>query len=708
VFDSLYRFENISDGAKMLSQGSIFENCRILEEIGSGGTGIIYKAYHLRLQKYVVLKKIKQSVAEKVNIRAEVDILKNVKHSYLPQVYDFIEYQGDIYTVIDYIEGYSLQYFLDQNRRFSQPMLVKWAIQLCEALEYLHSRTPGIIHSDIKPGNIMITPQGDVCLIDFNISLQSDRMSRLYGISRAYASPEQCAIAMDMTGNANPAALSSSGFFQRTSPYSAYKMIDTRSDIYSLGATFYHLMTGVRPNTAVDGNVPVNQLELPYSDALADIIAKAMEPELDKRYQSATAMLKSLKNIVKLDDRYKKITKSRRAVDILFSFLIVAFTLLSITGYSTMQKQKDTQYSRLIAEGEALCSDGAFDSALDKFMEARNLRPNDIKSHYEEVELYWLSADYDKAITFGKDLLNNSDLRETLKSETEMFAFVNYFIGDSYFYRQDYASAITYYEDALQADNQNPDFYRDLAISYARAGQTQQAESTLKKAEASGMQSDSLLLVSGELKKANNDNEGAAADFEKVLATTRDEKIRLRVVLLLSDVYKKTQQPDKQIQTLESARQTIPAEQLAPVLQELAAAYSLKAQQNPQQKALYEKKSLDTYLILYQNGNPGQTLLLNIANLYQRLGDYANAEKYLTQAQSVDSGNYKVYLRFALLEAQKQGTYSEAGRDYRKCKEYYDKASALYEPERNKGVSDPEMAQLESVIDQLKQGGWLN
>lgn len=145
----------------------------IIEKIGSGGGGIVYLGRHLRLEKLVVLKADKRTISAKPEVlRREVDALKDLSHTYIPQVYDFVEQDGVVYTVMDFIEGESLDKPLKRGQRFPQAQVIGWACQLLEALCYLHSRPPhGILHSDIKPANIMLTPQGDIRLIDFNIAL---------------------------------------------------------------------------------------------------------------------------------------------------------------------------------------------------------------------------------------------------------------------------------------------------------------------------------------------------------------------------------------------------------------------------------------------------------------------------------------------------------------------------------------------------------
>lgn len=164
----------------------------IIGEIGSGGGGVIFLAKHLRLQTDVVVKKIKDDVLGRVESRKEADILKNLKHPHLPRVYDFIETDSGVYTVMDYIRGENLEDAIKKHGKFSQKQVKNWAEQLGEALDYLHSQQPPIIHSDIKPANIMLTNEGDVCLIDFNISLaMGESMESAVGISAGFSPPEQ-------------------------------------------------------------------------------------------------------------------------------------------------------------------------------------------------------------------------------------------------------------------------------------------------------------------------------------------------------------------------------------------------------------------------------------------------------------------------------------------------------------------------------------
>ena len=178
----------------MFKQGELLNGTyKIIESIGSGGGGEIYKAYHTHLDCYVAVKLIKDNIKGKLDDRAEADILKKIKHSYLPQVYDFvITDEGDVYTVMEFVEGMSFSEHLKNGKTFTNAQVIKYAKQACEALSYLHTRKPAIVHSDIKPANIMLTPDDNICIIDFNISsVLSEGGAFAVGKSDGYSPPEQ-------------------------------------------------------------------------------------------------------------------------------------------------------------------------------------------------------------------------------------------------------------------------------------------------------------------------------------------------------------------------------------------------------------------------------------------------------------------------------------------------------------------------------------
>ncbi|MFR6590256.1 MAG: serine/threonine-protein kinase [Gallintestinimicrobium sp.] len=154
--------------------------------------GTLYRAHKDSLDVDVVIKRVKQKFKGRMDERAEANILKTLKHKYLPRIYDVIESpSGYVYTIMDMIPGENMQNYVKTHGPVSQKLAYRWACQLCEVIAYLHSQVPPILHCDIKPSNIMITPNEDICVIDFNTSLVFSKGVLAIGATPGYAAPEQ-------------------------------------------------------------------------------------------------------------------------------------------------------------------------------------------------------------------------------------------------------------------------------------------------------------------------------------------------------------------------------------------------------------------------------------------------------------------------------------------------------------------------------------
>lgn len=346
----------------------IADTYEIVEEIGSGGSGIVYLAKHLRLGKWVVLKADKRSISTKrESLRREVDSLKNLAHTYIPQVYDFIVEQDTVYTVMDYIDGESLDKPLKRGEHFTQPQIITWACQLLEAVCYLHSRPPhGILHSDIKPANIMVTPNNEIRLIDFNIALALGEEGAVrVGFSSGYASPEHygidyaaanvtqgdSAIETKFSTDTDVTSLGSNGSGSSSSHRNGI-LLDVRSDIYSLGATLYHLLTGERPSQDAAKVKPISSPNV--SPAVAAIIKKAMEPDPSHRYQTAQEMLDAFRHLHENDPRTQKLKRRTTMVMALFVAVLLIGAACTFSGLRWMEReQANAAEMARLAEEEA-------------------------------------------------------------------------------------------------------------------------------------------------------------------------------------------------------------------------------------------------------------------------------------------------------------------------------------------------------------------
>lgn len=258
---------------------------RIIQLMGKGGFGAVYKANDERFQalRVVAIKEMSDASLNPVervqaleDFRREANLLVQLSHTNLPTVSDFFEEEGKAYLVMDFIEGKTLEKIQDEaHSPLDEKVVMGWALQLCEVLHYLHSRPHPIIFRDMKPSNVMVTTDNQIKLIDF-------------GIARIFK----------VTATKDTTLLGSQGY----APLEQYGrgQSDPRSDIYALGATLYHLLTGSVPLDAPSRRInpqifePPHQLNPRLSEATETIILMAMEQDPDERFQSAEAMRNAL------------------------------------------------------------------------------------------------------------------------------------------------------------------------------------------------------------------------------------------------------------------------------------------------------------------------------------------------------------------------------------------------------------------------------
>lgn len=288
----------------MLRTGDILDGrYEIKEQLGSGGGGIVYKAYHRTLKKDVAVKLIKDTSASELENRTEIDLMKNIRNKYLPMFYDFVESDGRVYTIMDYISGHDIFSLMQMGKSFDEKAVLKSGRQMCEAVAELHSQRPPIIHGDIKPANVMYTPADNICLVDFNIStLLIDSKAVLKGFSAGYASPEQSITLARFRQVVNEPEINE--FHEKTRYLFAGESsdptviddseekvayIDARTDIYGIGATMYFMLTGISPK---EGQLSFAGISV--SEKLKNIIIKALAEDPDDRFVTVEEMKEAI------------------------------------------------------------------------------------------------------------------------------------------------------------------------------------------------------------------------------------------------------------------------------------------------------------------------------------------------------------------------------------------------------------------------------
>lgn len=225
----------MSGGISMLQIGSYVDGkYKVLNKIGQGGMSVVYLALNEKANKTWAIKEVRKDGQQdfttvKQGLIAETNILKELNHKYLPSIIDVIDDGDSFLIVMDYIQGKSLDKILKGSmEKEGLPIalddVIDWGKQLCEVFYYLHTRPNPIIYRDMKPGNVMLKPDGEISLIDFGTARtfkQGNREDTTCLGTPGYASPEQ---------------------------YGGNGQSTPRSDIYCLGATLHHLITGRNPS----------------------------------------------------------------------------------------------------------------------------------------------------------------------------------------------------------------------------------------------------------------------------------------------------------------------------------------------------------------------------------------------------------------------------------------------------------------------------
>ena len=256
---------------------------QVLGVLGVGGMSAVYQVRDLRFPNVTKLCAIKEiiNLAPDPQLRAiavqnferEANILATLSHPAIPKVYDYFSEHDRSYLVIEFIDGQNLESYLSEVTGLLDPNTVlDWAIQLCHVLNYLHGHNPAIVFRDMKPSNVMLDGHNIIRLVDFGIAklFQSGQKGTMIG-TEGYSPPEQ------------------------------YRGVsDPRGDIYALGATLHHLLTKQDPRVEPPFSFherPIKAANPQVSDALAEVINRALEYEAEKRWASTEEMLAALEKL---------------------------------------------------------------------------------------------------------------------------------------------------------------------------------------------------------------------------------------------------------------------------------------------------------------------------------------------------------------------------------------------------------------------------
>lgn len=453
--------------------GSIIDGkYKILARVGKGGMSVVWLALYEKVNKQWAIKEVRKSGDKnseiiKQNLITEAGILKKLHHDNLPSIVDIIDREDTYLIIMDYIEGRTLKDILDEQGPQSQEDVVNWAIQLCSVFEYLHSREPAIIYRDMKPSNVMLRPDGRVILIDFGTAReykhgQIEDTTHLG--TKGYAAPEQY------------------GGSEAT-------QTDARTDIYNLGVTMYHLVTGKDPVKPPFELKPIRQWDPSLSTGLEKIILKCIEVNPDNRYQTAQELRYDLEHYRELETSYileKK--KNFKWFTIALVFAIISLIGSGITAIKSRSLASGT-YEEQIKIAETTTDSN---KARLAYEEAIKLDPTKLGAYMELLDNIYLSdgvLTQDEANNIMKILgySNRGDItnEEALSKNKEDYDEFAYKMGLMYFYyynEEGNKSLSKHWFDIARNSNTLPSIKKDRAERFYQIADANNTSKQLNKA----------------------------------------------------------------------------------------------------------------------------------------------------------------------------------------------------------------------------------
>lgn len=348
----------------MLEIGSVVDGkYKILNEIGRGGMSVVYLAINERANKTWAIKEVRKDGGNDLEVVqqgliAETEMLKKLDHPHLPSIIDVIDRSDTFLIVMDYVEGRSLQSLLKHGGPQEPDKVIEWSKQLCDVLGYLHSRRPPIIYRDMKPANVMLKPDGNVVLLDFGTAREYKEHSlgdtTCLG-TRGYAAPEQ---------------------------YDKNRQTDPRTDIFCLGATMYHLLTGYSPADTNLTVLPLRQLNPSFAGTgIEKVVAKCCQPNPADRYQNCAELMYALEHVHDTDDAALR-KRNRRWGGFVASLAIMAVGIAGMAGFKVAANSAiNSSYDYYIAQAKNTTAD--FSTAANFYRQAINLRPSNVNAYKE-------------------------------------------------------------------------------------------------------------------------------------------------------------------------------------------------------------------------------------------------------------------------------------------------------------------------------------
>ena len=622
----------------MIRIGEIIDGrYEILKEIGRGGMSIVYLAMDNRLNKSIVVKEIRRrdNSNNKLlmdSLKQESDLLKNLDHAALPKIYDIID-RGDIYVVMDYIEGESLNRKLKREGKIQAKEVINYGIQLAKVLSYLHNRPTPIIYRDMKPDNVMLTPDGRIKLIDFGISKEYkvDTESDTTNLgTRAFAAPEQIA---GLKTNA-------------------------RTDIYSLGVTLYNLVTGKSLNDPPFMLKPIREWDSSLPEGLEYIIKKCTETDPADRYENCDDLLYDLENVEKLTKAYKVTLIKEMSRFIVSSILLIFFIVITIIGYRGVSNENLTNYKEMINKSDSYLINGEYAKAIEVLDDViTKVDGKRSEAYINILNIYSSINDVESGLSKIEGYINDK-FDGVDKNDEVLFK-----VAMTYLDNKNYPIALKYFRMVNEKKIEDAKYYKTLATSLS--SMNIDYEQFKEKLEEFEDYTDSL--ENNEKKVANyNSLAGIYISYKGLLEGANDKIISL--VNNGSEILKSIN--DDSLNLRYETDFNI----------KLAQAYHSKGinESNKEIAAKFFDTAIDYYNeVLDSDGASREDTLIKIGEIYNDAGNPARAIEQLNTAIKNYPESKKAYIKLINILLDVEQYKGESARDYALCIDTYNTACGI-------------------------------
>ena len=431
----------------------------ILKLIGHGGMSEVYLAMDINLNKQLAVKEIKRNIKDANNdiivqsAIAEANLMKRLDHPNLPRIVDIITRDDLIYVVMDYVEGETLKKILETEGAQNQDDVIEWAKELCDVLDYLHSQDPPIIYRDMKPANIMLQPNGNIKLIDFGIAREYKEQNLEDTVclgTKGYAAPEQ---------------------------FGGKGQTDARTDIYCLGATLHHLLTGHSPTEPPYILKPIREYRSEFSGGLEKVINTCVNPDPDKRYQSCAELSYALLHYEEEDDSYRKLLWKKMSTFLGVIAMSLFFIILGVISMFLYFDKNNDDYLSAIRDAEQTIETG---EKIAYYKKAVLIKTTNIEPYLGIVQ----AMKEDACFTVEEEVILKQILNTDVDGlrENSQYAELAYEVGKLYWYYYDYGknesadnqitrmkSAVPWFEEACFYGKEEDVFYV-TAMAYYEIG----------------------------------------------------------------------------------------------------------------------------------------------------------------------------------------------------------------------------------------------